>query len=110
MIIVKDDNPDVGYSITAPQATDSEGNPVDAGQLSFEVSSSDANVVALTPDPNDQTKGTVHFGSPGQAAVNVNVMAAGKLLGAFGEQFTVTTGDPAAITGGGIQFDGLNSQ
>lgn len=106
MFIVKDDNPDVGYRITPPSVTDAEGNPVDAGSLTFDVTSTDAAVLAITP--SDPLSGTVHFGAPGLASVNVVVSnAAGVVLGSFGSQFTVTAGDPAAIVGGTIAFDTL---
>lgn len=106
MFIVKDNNADVGYSITPPTVTDAEGNAVDAGTLTFEVTSTDSNVVAITP--TDQLTGSAHFGAPGVASVNVQVKnAAGDVLGSFGAQFTVTAGDPAAIVGGTISFDGL---
>jgi len=109
MFIVKDDNPDVAYSITAPSVTDAEGNPIPDASLTYEVTSSDDTVVAITPaDP--PTTGSVHFGNPGQAAINVNVKSGDALLGAFGAQFTVTVGDPAAITGGSISFEGLTDQ
>ncbi len=106
MFIVKDDHADVAYSITPPDATDAEGNPIPGAALSFEVSSSDDAVVSITPGA-DPASGSVHFGSPGQAAINVNVKTGDTLLGAFGAQFTVTVGDPAAIAGGSIAFDGL---
>lgn len=107
VFILKDDNPDVGYSITAPEARDSEGNVIPDANLSYEVSSSDDAIVSISPSPDDPKSGTVHFGAPGQAAVNVNVKSGETLLGAFGAQFTITTGDPAAIAGGSIAFDGL---
>jgi len=107
MFIVKDDNPDVAYSITAPAATDAEGNAIPDAELSYEVSSSDDSVVQITPNPDDAKTGTVHFGNPGQASLNVNVKTGDVLLGAFGAQFTVTVGDPAAISGGSIGFDSL---
>jgi len=111
MFIVKDNQSDVKYSVAVPSVTDAEGVVLDPQpSLSFEVASSDANVVSLTPDdPADSTKGTAHFGAPGQAAINVNVKLAsdGTLLGAYGAQFTVTVGDAAAISGGGVSFEGL---
>lgn len=106
MFIVKDDNPDVGYQITPPTVTDAEGQPVDAGTLVYSVSSTDPAVVAVVAA--DQVTGTVHFGSPGVASVNVLVQnAAGNVLGSFAANFTVTSGDAAAIVGGSIIFDGL---
>ena len=109
MYIVEDDQPDVPFGIMQPTVTDAEGNPVDAGALSFEVLSTDADVVAVTQDSADPLKGNMHFGKPGVASVNCLVKRAsdGLVLGSFGAQFTVTAGDPAAILGGSIAFDGL---
>lgn len=107
MYIVKTDNPDVNYSIAPATVTDSEGNVVPDAQLTYEVSSDNEAVVSITPGPDGPLSGTVHFGNPGQANVNVNVLFGATLLGAFGAQFTTTVGDPAAIAGGSISFDGL---
>ena len=111
MIILKDDNSDVGYAISGVEAADAEGNAIPDAQLIYEVSSTDDIVLSVTPDPADQTKGNAHIGAPGVASVNVQVKAPdGTLLGSFGQQFTVTTGDPASIVGGSINFDGLADQ
>lgn len=107
MFIVKDDNQDVNYFIEAPEVRDSEGELISDAELDYEVSSSDPDVVSITAGPEGAKAGIVHFGKPGQAAINVNVKFGDTLLGAFGGQFTVTAGDPAAITGGGINFGGL---
>lgn len=106
MFIVKDNNPDVAYSITAPEVKDAEGNVIANASLGYEVASTDDTVVAVTPN-DPPTSGIVHFGNPGQATINVNVKSGDTLLGAFAASFTVTTGDPAAIVGGTISFDGL---
>lgn len=105
MFVLKDDHADVNFSVTAPDVTDAEGNKIPAAELTYEVTSSDESVVAITT--TDGKSGSVHFGAPGQASINVNVKTGDTLLGAFGAQFTVTTGDPAAIAGGSIGFDGL---
>jgi len=109
MFIVKDDAADVAYSITAPTVTDSEGHPVDPQPvLTFTVASDNDAAVSITPtDPANPVAGTVHFGAPGLANINVTASSGDTLVGSFGAQFTVTTGDPAAITGGTIAFDGL---
>jgi hypothetical protein len=107
MYIVKTDNPDVAYLVTSPAATDSEGNPIPDAKLDFETTSTDPAVVSITPDTANPLAGMVHFGNPGQASVNINVSYKGKILGAVGAQFTTTVGDPAAITGGSIVFEGL---
>lgn len=112
MFIVKDDTPDVNYSITPPTVTDAEGSPVPASDLVFETTSDNPSAVQV--NPADQLSGTVHFGSPNAdgspALCNINVSVkngAGTLLGSFGAQFTVTAGDPSAIVGGSITFEGL---
>lgn len=114
MYIVKADNPDVRYVITPPTVTDSEGNTVPADSLTFEVSTSNPQGVEVTPDPADPLAGSVHFGGPtadGTPAVASVVVLVklqdGAVIGSFGAQFTVTAGDPAAIVGGSIAFEGL---
>jgi hypothetical protein len=107
MYIVKDDNPDVGYAISF-EVTDSEGIPVPVGDVNVAVVSSDETVVSLIEDENDPNVGTAHFGAPGNAGVTVTVsLQDGTIVGSFGAQFTVTTGDAAAISGGKITFSGL---
>lgn len=108
MIIVKDDNPDVGFSVSF-LVTDSEGNEVPATDLSVSVESDDLSVLEVTPAA-DGLSGSVHFGNPGNATCLVSVKKLdGTLIGSFSEEFTVTTGDPSAISGGTITFDGLSS-
>lgn len=111
MIIVKDDNPDVSYAISGVTATDAEGNTIPDAQLTYLTTSTDDTVVAVTPDPTDQTKGNAHFGNPGVATVNVQVFGSPDTstnpLGSFAASFTVTTGDVSGISGGTITFDGL---
>lgn len=108
MIIVKDDQPETGYAISGVTATDAEGHNIPDAKLNYVVESTDPAVVEVVPNPSDQTKGTVKFGDPGVATVNVQVEGpGGTLLGSFAASFTVTEGDPAAIAGGSIVFDGL---
>ena len=103
MFIVKADHPAVPYTITPPQVTDSEGNPVAVDSLDFKVETSNPEAVAVIPDP------PAADGTPSTAAVTVLVSdrATGSLLGSFGAQFTIPAGDPAAIVGGAITFEGL---
>jgi hypothetical protein len=108
MFIVATDHEDVAYAIVPPSATDKEGNAIPEAKLDYEVLSDNPDVVSITASADDPLKGTVHFGNPGQANINVNISHKGKLLGAFGAQFTTTVGDPAAIAGGGISFEGLS--
>lgn len=108
MFIVKDDNSDVGYQIMPGQVTDVEGNVIPGETILVLAVSDNVDVVQLTVDPTDPMKGTAHFGKPGTANINITEsLADGSVVGSFGAQFTVTTGDPAAITGGTIAFEGL---
>lgn len=108
MFIVRADNPAVAYQITEPQVTDSEGNLISGEDLSYEVTSTDSAVVAVEQDAENELRGLVSFGGPGLASINAVVKdSTGDILGSFGAQFTVTVGDPAAIVGGSIAFEGL---
>ncbi len=103
MYVVKADNPPVGFTLSY-SVTDSEGNVLPNEETVAEVVSDNASVVDV-----DQASGVVSFGSPGLANINATIKDAdtGALLGSFGAQFTVTVGDPAAIAGGTIAFEGL---
>jgi hypothetical protein len=105
MFIVKDDNPDVGYQINPGIVTDAEGNPVDATAVTTTIESDNPDVVAV--NSTSDTAGTVHFGKPGDAAITATISSGATVLAKLGAQFHVTSGDPAAITGGSISFDGL---
>ena len=107
VIIVKDDHPDVEY-VAGFQVTDSEGIVVPDTEYTVAVVSDNPASVEVTPDPTDQLKGNAHFGVPGNAGVVCTVSKLdGTVFGSFGEQFTVTAGDPATITGGTITFGDL---
>lgn len=113
MITVQDNHADVPYTITPPDVTDAEGNPIPDAHLTYLIESTDPSVVEITPtDPADPAGGgNVHFGNPGVASVNVRVWGTSDTtvdpLGSFGSQFTVSVGDPAGIQGGKIQFGDL---
>ncbi len=104
--IVKDDNPDVGFSVALGDVTDSEGNVIAEAQVSLDIQSSDPNVLAITLNA-DGKSGSVHFGAPGTGSLTVQASANGKVLGSGGDIFTVTLGDPAAIASVATTFDGL---
>jgi len=107
MYIVKDDNPDVGYAIEVGEVTDSEGNVIPDAQLQVEVASDNSASVEVVPG-EDPKAGTIHFGAPGNANVTATVKDGnGNVLGTGAASFLVTTGDPAAITGVSLKFDGL---
>jgi hypothetical protein len=104
--IVKDDNPDVGFSVSVGDVKDAEGNAIPDASLSYEIASSDDTVLGVTLN-EDGKSGTVHFGNPGVAAFSVQVKSGDTVLGSGGDNFTVTTGDPASISSVATSFDGL---
>lgn len=116
MIIVKDDNPDVRYAVGGFTVTDAEGSPVPGAQVTVKVESDNPSAVAVTEDASPAPgsgSGSVAFGSPNpdgspsQATVTAKVMFGDKVVGLFTETFGVTAGDPAAIVGGAMTFEGL---
>jgi hypothetical protein len=107
MFIVKNDQPDVPYSVGFV-VKDAEGQVVPDAAVTVEVMSDNPDAVMVTPDVDNPRAGSAHFGNPGLANVNCTVrLADGTLVGSFGAQFTVTVGDPASIEGGAITFAGL---
>jgi hypothetical protein len=105
--IVKDDQVDVPFSLALGQVTDAEGNPIaDPQTLDVTVESDNPTVVSVTFDPVAKT-GVASFGGPGQANVIANVKIGTTVLGTGAASFTVTPGDPAAITGVNLSFEGL---
>jgi hypothetical protein len=107
MYIVKDDNPDVNYSITLGEVKDGEGNVIPDAQLTVEVESDNPAAVAVSPGEGGRS-GSISFGAPGQANVTANVKnSGGSLLGTGAASFTVTTGDPKSISGVSLAFEGL---
>lgn len=106
MFVVKDDNADVNFSVVTGDVTDAEGNVIPDAQVDLAVSSTDDSVVAVTFDATSKS-GSVHFGNPGTATVTATASNGGTLLGSGAADFTVTVGDPAAISGISLSFDGL---
>ena len=106
MFVVKDDQPPVNFSLVLGDVTDSEGNAIPDAALDVTVESDNPDAVAITFDPATKS-GTASFGSPGQANVTANVKSGETLLGTGAAAFTVTVGDPAAITSVGLNFEGI---
>ncbi len=106
MYIVKDNNPDVGYSIEVGEVKDAEGNVIPDAQLSVEVASDNPAAVAVNPG-SDPKSGTISFGAPGNATVTASVKSGDTVLGQGTASFLVTAGDPASISGVNLKFDGL---
>lgn len=110
MYVVKADHPETKYNISA-DVVDSEGNVIEATELDWEVTTDNPDAVEIVPDDdNNPTTGAVKFGSPGTANVNITASYKGNILGSFGAQFTVTTGDPSAIANANITFEGLSEE
>ena len=107
MYVVRNDQPDVPFTIDAV-VLDSEGEAVGNDRLNFSIQSSDSDVVSVALDDGG-VSGVAHFGRSGTASIVVSVSSrsSGEIIGSFGAQFTVTTGDPSRISGGTIRFEGL---
>jgi hypothetical protein len=108
---VADDHQSESFSISIGGVTDAEGQPIaDPSGLGVKVQSSDENVVAVSFDEASKS-GSVSFGSPGVASVTATVTnAKGDILGSGAADFTVTTGDPAAVSDVKIAFGGLTEE
>lgn len=106
MFVVKDDHAPVPFSLALGTVTDAEGNAIPDAQLDVTVESSNPDAVAVEFDAAAKT-GSVRFGSPGEAEVRANVSSNGALLGTGAASFTVTVGDPAAISSVDLAFEGL---
>lgn len=106
MFIVKDDHEAVNFSLKLGTVTDAEGNTIPDAQLDAVVESSDPSVVAVSFDSGSKT-GSVSFGNPGVASITAQVKSGDTLLGSGAADFTVTVGDPAAISSVGLNFEGL---
>lgn len=105
---VANDHQDEPFSISISGVTDAEGEPIpDASGLTVEVTSSDDTVVGVSFD-STANSGVASFGRSGVASLNASVKnAKGDILGSGAADFTVTTGDPAAISDVKISFGGL---
>jgi len=108
---VADDHQDEPFAISIGGVTDAEGNPLpDASGLTVAVASSDDAVVSVMFDPATLS-GSAHFGNPGVASLTASVTnAKGDILGSGAADFTVTTGDPAAVSDVKIAFGGLTEE
>lgn len=64
MFIVKDNNPDVGYSIEGIEVTDAEGQVIPDSPVNIALYTSDDTVVQIIPDPADQKRGPCTLALP----------------------------------------------
>lgn len=111
MFKVADDNQAESFSINIGGVTDAEGHPIaDVSGLSVAVESSDPEVVEVSFDAASKS-GTLSFGAPGVASVTASVTnAKGEILGSGAADFTITTGDPAAISDVSLTIPGLTEE
>lgn len=111
MFKVKNDHQDESFSISIGGVTDAEGEALpNTNGLTVAVESSDPAVVSVDFDPSNNT-GTAHFGQSGVASLTASVTnAAGEILGSGAADFTVTTGDPAAVSDVKLSFGGLTEE
>jgi hypothetical protein len=108
---VSNDHQDEPYSIAIGGVTDAEGETLpDTSGLTVEVTSSDDAVVSANFDPSTNS-GVAHFGTSGVASLNASVKnTKGDILGSGAADFTVTQGDPAAVSDVKISFGGLTEE
>lgn len=108
---VANDHQDEPFSISIGGVTDAEGEALpDTTGLTVEVASSDDSVVGVSFD-TATNEGVVSFGHSGVASLNAAVKnAAGDILGSGAADFTVTTGDPAAVSDVQIAFGGITEE
>lgn len=108
---VKNDHQDESFSISVGGVTDAEGEKLpDTSGLTVEVTSSDDAVVGVTFDSSTNS-GVAHFGHSGVASLTASVKnAAGDILGSGAADFTVTTGDPAAVSDVKLAFGGITEE
>lgn len=108
---VADDHQDEPFAISIGGVTDAEGQPIpDTSGLIVAVASSDESVVGVSFDPASNS-GVASFGAPGVASLTASVTnAKGDILGSGAADFTVTTGDPAAVSDVKIAFSGLTEE
>jgi hypothetical protein len=108
---VANDHQDEPFSISIGGVTDAEGEALPSTDgLTVDVKSSDDAVVAVSFDPASKS-GVASFGRSGVASLMASVTnAAGDILGSGAADFTVTTGDPAAVSDVRIAFSGINEE
>jgi hypothetical protein len=108
---VANDHQDEPFSISIGGVTDAEGEPLSGTDgLTVDVKSSDDSVVAVSFD-SSANSGVVSFGHSGVAALTASVTnAAGDILGSGAADFTVTTGNPAAVSDIKLSFGGLTEE
>jgi hypothetical protein len=108
---VQNNHPAESFSLNISGVTDAEGEPIaDPSGLISTVESSDPSVVGVTFDPATKS-GEISFGTSGVASVTASVSnAAGEILGSGAADFTVTTGDPAAVSDVSLSFPNLTEE
>lgn len=108
---VADDHQEEPFSISIGGVTDAEGHAIpDPSGLEVEVESSDDDVVSVVFDSVSRS-GSVSFGAPGVASVTATVKnKKGDILGSGAANFTITTGDPAAVSDIKLAFGGLTEE
>jgi hypothetical protein len=103
---VQNNHPDEQFTVDVGEVRDAEGELLEDSSVDVVVESTDPEVVAV-----DQAAGTVSFGRSGTATVQATVRKKNDPdadpLGSFAANFTVTTGDPSAVSGGSFNFPNL---
>lgn len=108
---VSNDHQDEPFSISIGGVTDAEGEALpNTNGLTVDVKSSDEAVVGVSFDPSTNS-GVATFGRSGVASLTASVTnQRGEILGSGAADFTVTTGDPAAVSDVRIAFSGISEE
>lgn len=108
---VANDHQDEPFSISIGGVTDKEGEPLpNTDGLNVDVKSSDDSVVAVSFDSASRS-GVASFGHSGVASLTASVTNSnGDILGSGAADFTVTTGNPAAVSDVRLAFGGLTEE
>lgn len=108
--IIKNDTPDFDFSIDVGTVTDAEGEVLPDESISLEIESSDPDVLEVTVN-EDGKSGRVHVGHSGVAAFTVSAKGPnGDVLASGADDFTVTPGDPKAVSEIKTNFAGLEPE
>ena len=103
-------NPTLKASLIQFESAKTQLDAVAKQCMLIKVTDSDSSVVAGNFDPSTNS-GVAHFGKSGVASLNAVVKnAKGDILGSGAADFTVTTGDPAAVSDVKIAFSGLSEE
>jgi len=113
MYIVNADHAPVNYRVENVEVRDAEGNLVPAAELTYVHKSNNETAVVVTPNPTNPAAASATIGVPKAdgsiniATVSVEILSGAKLLGVRSATIGLVPGEPSAISGGDLVFEGL---